>query len=195
MRIQAIVEGHGEVRAVPLLLRRLAGALDLRIPFDPLPPIRVQKTKLLRQGELERYVELAARRTETSDLILLLVDGDDDPACRLGPLLRTRAHSQRPDRRCVIVVASREFESWFLAAARSIRGVIGLADDLQPPAEPEAVRGAKEWLAARMRGDRGYHPVQDQPALAARFDLVAARTSPSFDRLWRAIEELRTPPD
>ena len=63
MKLIAVVEGHGEVQAVPILLRRVLHE-KLQI-YDIVlePPIRVPKSKLLKQGELERAVELAARRT------------------------------------------------------------------------------------------------------------------------------------
>jgi len=47
------------------------------------------------------------------------------------------------------------------------------------------VRDAKGWLHARM--PKGYSETVDQPALAAVFDLTAARRSPSFDKLIRDL--------
>jgi hypothetical protein len=73
-----------------------------------------------------------------------------------------------------VILAQREFECWFLAAAESIRGKRGLPADLAPPQDPEAVREAKGWLRDRMQG-RVYSETIDQPALAAVFDLNQAR--------------------
>ena len=59
-----------------------------------------------------------------------------------------------------------------------------------PPADPEAIRDAKGVLSSWMPGNRSYRPSRDQAALAAVFDLRAARSSPSFDKLWRDVEAL-----
>jgi hypothetical protein len=88
-----------------------------------------------------------------------------------------------------LVLAKREFEAWFLAASASLRGIRGLPRDLEPPPDPEAIRGAKEWLNSRMVPN-GYSPTADQPALTAQFDLASARSAPSFDKCWREVARL-----
>jgi hypothetical protein len=84
----------------------------------------------------------------------------------------------------LIVIAKNEYEAWFLAAAESLRGQRRLADDIESPRDPEAIRGAKEWLRERMPARTCYSETVDQPALTAIFDLQAARRSPSFDRFY-----------
>ena len=92
-----------------------------------------------------------------------------------------------------MVLAEREFEAWGLAAARSLRGWRGLPDDLEPPSDPQAVRGAKEWLTDRMPGV--YSPTADQASLATVIDLTAARgAASSFDKFCRAVCALATLP-
>ena len=60
--IIAIVEGGGEVQAVPILIRRIAG-IATPGPFPDVPkPIRVRRDRILKPGEIERYVELAANQ-------------------------------------------------------------------------------------------------------------------------------------
>ena len=190
MRLACIVEGHGEVQAVPVLLRRLASALDPALALQVEPPIRISKSKLLQAGELERAVELAARKVAGAGAILILLDSDEDCPALLGPSLLGRACAKRGDVPISVVLAKHEFEAWFLAAAESLRGCRGLRDDLEPPPQPETVQGAKEWLTARMTGNHHYVETLDQPALAARFDLAAARRADSFDKCWRALDYL-----
>jgi hypothetical protein len=190
MRVACIVEGHGDVDAVPVLLRRLASALDPLFPFQIEQPIRVTKSKLLQTGELERAVELAARKIGGAGAILILLDSDEDCPAMLGPALLERARATRRDVAIAVVLAKPEFETWFLAAAESLRGRRGLRDDLEPPADPEGIRGAKEWLTAHMAGSQHYVETLDQPALAAVFDLAAARRADSFDKCWRELERL-----
>ena len=88
------------------------------------------------------------------------------------------------------MLAKHEFEAWFLAAAESLRGQRGLVDDIHAPNDPEAIRGAKEWLSQRMEDHRTYRETQDQPALAARFDIEQARQADSFDKCYRDIARL-----
>lgn len=190
MRIACIVEGHGEVEAVPVLLRRIATALRPGVDLNVAHPIRVPKSRLVRPDELERAVELAARGTTSRDGILVLVDADDACPAELGPSLLARARLARADRRIAVVIAKREFESWFVAAARSIAGRRGLTCDLDPPPDPEGVTDAKGWLRARSEANVSYRETVDQAALVAVFDLAAARTTDSFDKLWRELETL-----
>jgi hypothetical protein len=191
--ISCIVEGHGEVSSVPILVRRIAAGLDQAVTVNVPPPLRVSADKLRRSGELERYVELAARRIGAGGGILVLLDADDEEDCpaRIGPELLARSVAQRSDVRISVVLAKREYEAWFLAAASSVSGKRGLSSELHGPDDPEEVRGAKEWLRRRMTLGATYAPTQDQPALTAVFDLSAARAaSPSFDRCHREVTRL-----
>ncbi len=185
MRFVCIVEGHGEVEALPILLRRLDAAIV--VPRS----LRVSRGRLTKPGEAARYVEVAARFCEPADAILLLLDADDACARDLAQSLRATAAAARPDRKVAVVVAVREFEAWFVAAAESLAGRRGLADDVVAPDRPESIRDAKGWLGQRMRS--GYSPTIDQPPFAAAFDLeLARRRAPSFDKLGRDIAGLKT---
>jgi len=71
-----IVEGAGDKRAVPRLIRE---TLHQHSIFDlnpaPRPKSNVEIKKLMRAGELERYVEFAAR--DDADSILFALDCED----------------------------------------------------------------------------------------------------------------------
>ncbi|WP_369407196.1 DUF4276 family protein [Microtetraspora malaysiensis] len=122
---------------------------------------------------------------------MLLIDSDDDCPATLGPALLDRARHARADKEISVVLAHREFEAWFLAAASSLSGRRGLADPLRPPQDPEAIRGAKEWLSARKTDGTRYKPTVDQAPLADAFDLGQARkNAPSFDKFCRDVERL-----
>lgn len=176
------------MEALPLLVRRLAQGWQ--IPVEVERRLCLPKARLIkRQDELERAVRLAALRAGPSGAILILLDADDDCPAVEGPSLKRRAHAE--GRLPVgVVLAKREFEAWFLAAAESLAGYRGLPDSLEAPEDPEAIRGAKEWLARQMSPHR-YAPAIDQAPLAARFDIAAARRrSPSFDKFCRELEGL-----
>jgi hypothetical protein len=127
-----------------------------------------------------------------------LVDSDDDCPAELGPELLSRAVATRSDMPISVVLAKREYEAWFIAAAESLRGWRGLPEDLEAPRAPEDIRGAKEWLKKRLRKvGRTYTETADQQALTWAFALDAAiHGSPSFKRCYqeilRLLNELQT---
>lgn len=183
MNLQCIVEGKGEEHALPVLIRRIAPHVSVNRPW------RSSKDRLLKDHELEREIQTVSELMGSGGAILVLLDADKHCPAVLGPKLLQRARSARPDREIVVAIAKAEFENWFLAAARSLRGKRGLPGDLEPPADPESVRGAKEWLA-KQRGSP-YSPTIDQPAFASLFDLQEARqNSPSFRRFERLLLDL-----
>jgi len=78
----------------------------------------------------------------------------------------------------------------FLAAAASLRGKRGLKSDLEPPPNPEGIRGAKEWLSTRMVG-KTYGETTDQAPLTQLFDIPQALASArSFRTCYKEIESL-----
>jgi hypothetical protein len=184
--LACIVEGDGDLQAVPIAIRKIVHEIDPGLGLK-IHLLRVPRTKLVKPGELERSIELAARRAGRGGAILVVVDSDDDCPATLGPELLARARKVRSDLPVSVVLAKREFEAWFLASARSLRGLRGLASDLVPPPDPESIRGAKEWLTARMTRGRGYTETLDQSALTASMDLSQARTAPSFDKFFRDV--------
>jgi hypothetical protein len=188
IHIGCIVEGHGEKLAAPLLLRRIANSVDPAIELKT-ETIKIPRSRILKAGELERTIELLARRIGRDSGVLLLLDSDDDCPRDLAPKLLRRAQAAHGDLAFGVVLPKREYEAWFLAAARSLRGCRGLSEDLEPPDDPEAVRGAKEWLAERM-DSASYSEVRDQAALTAQFDLTEAKRSSSFDKCFREVTRL-----
>lgn len=191
--IACIVEGHGEVSAVPILLNRIA--LDVvQRPLNVIRPLRHKRDQLARKPEkLARSVEQAVRlQGGGPGGVLILLDTDRDLPCELGPRLQARAQAVRPDRVVRVALAVIEYEAWFLAAASSLAGVADLPEDLTPPDDPESIRNAKGWLGDRMRPRRGggYSETIDQPLLTRHFDLQAARRTASFRKLCREVARL-----
>lgn len=188
--VSCIVEGHGDSKALPVLVRRVAAEVTPGAWVDVPRPIRVPKNRLVKAGQLEREVERAAGNVADRGGILLLIDADDDCPASLGPELLHRARQTRGDKLIAVVLAKREFEAWFLAGAPSLRGRRGLRADLEAPSDPEAIGGAKEWLRARQEVGN-YAPAVDQPALTDALDLSLARqASASFDKCWREVARL-----
>jgi hypothetical protein len=187
-RIACVVEGHGDVEAVPIIVRRIAEQLVPPVVVQVSTPVRTPKSRLIKPVELERAVELAARRGGGG--VLVVLDSDDDCPAQLGPALLARAASVRNGLPVGVVLAKCEFEAWFIAAAQSLGGVLGLPVGLQAPAYPEGIRGAKEWLTDRMLGSRSYSPTVDQAVLARSFDMVDALRADSFGKFCRETKRL-----
>jgi Domain of unknown function (DUF4276) len=181
---------------VPVLLRRMGEILRPDVELNILRPFRIGRNRLLKPHEVERAVEFAARKMEPPRAILILIDADDDCPAEVGPRLVNRAKGARADVPFGVVLAKREFESWFLAALESLSGRRGLSPGLVEVPNAETVRDAKGVLTRSMQGTRAYSPVVDQAALAAVFDLESARRrSDSFDKLWREVDRLLGPPN
>ena len=184
--VAVVVEGRGETAAVPLLLRRIAGAampgLHVRVNV-----LRRGRQQVVKRPHFENSIDLAARRVGPTGLILVLLDADTDCPAELGPQLIRRAAKARPDRRTRVVLAKAEYEAWFLAAAESLAGKHGLRADMTAPADPEEIRDAKGWLSRHHADEGAYRPSVHQPSLTAAFDMAAARSARSFDKLWRDL--------
>jgi hypothetical protein len=190
VQIAVIVEGQGDCEAVPVLIRRIA--LDVNPGFVPkvLLPFRMAASKLVKEGELEKAIAFLSKKIVGNGGIIVIIDCDDGCPANEGPKLLGRAVSVRNDVPISVILAKREFEAWFLAAAESLRGKRGLPDDLDSPAEPEAIRGAKEWLEDKMSATASYKETTDQPALTVLFDMQAARKADSFDKCYRDIKSM-----
>jgi hypothetical protein len=187
--IASIVEGDGEVSALPILLRRLAVEWKPGVQVDPLPPIRVRRDRFLnREDEFRRQLLLAAAKSGPTGWILILLDADDDcPAARGAEIVR-RAQQHIGHRRLSVVLANREFEAWFIAAAHSLQGTRGLSLKQGESIDAEGPRNAKGWLRERMAAGK-YSEMLDQPAFASKFNLREAfDNSRSFRKLCKEWE-------
>ncbi|WP_338702290.1 DUF4276 family protein [Streptomyces sp. Q6] len=192
--IGSVVEGEGELSALPTLLRRLAYEAEI---WDAhvRKPHRIGRGHLVKAGGIESAVDEVARRVpaQAPGGVLVVIDADDDCPAGLGPELLRRAKAARPDRRVSVVLANREFEAWFIAAAPSLGGHRELAHDLAVPADCETRRDCKGWLTHHRTDGQPYKPNADQAALAEVFDMeMARRNSPSFDKFCRDVNYLIT---
>jgi hypothetical protein len=193
IRVVPIVEGHGEYGAIRTLLDRAWRELLGGEFIDVLRPIRWPRTKLIKQNELVRAVELAALKLQvpsgpsTGNLIMILLDAEADPPCLKGPELLGYARDARPDIDIVCVLANIEYETWFVAAADSLCEYLIIPPTEKTPEDPESSRCGKGWIKRHFIGN--YSESLDQPRMTARMDLSACRTrSPSFDKLCRELE-------
>jgi hypothetical protein len=84
--VASVVEGDGDVRALPVPVRRIAhehGVYEVEVPF----PFRLPRAKFLIPAEFARAVELQARRIVDRGGVVALLDADDDCAVELSATL------------------------------------------------------------------------------------------------------------
>ena len=193
--VAPIVEGHGEVSAVPILLRRICAELLGGPTVKVLKPIRQPRGKLLSNKDdcLQKSLNLAVYKLRQADappaahLILVILDADQECAAQVGPQLLTKAENLRADAQIGVVLAVCEYETWFVSAAESLSKYLDLRGEAAPE-DPEGAKCRKSWIEDRWRGAK-YSESVDQPKLTEVMDLpLCRRRSPSFDKLCRELE-------
>ena len=192
MKIYSIVEGHGEVKALPVLLRRLLHDHALCYGIQPGEPVRRKDFEFRREATVQKAVRLALMQPDCA-AVLLVFDGEDDCPAELGAQVRAWAQAEAGDTPCEVVVAYREYETWFLAALESLRGQCRIAGNAESSADPEASRDAKGALESFMPRGSSYSPTIHQQRLSATFDLsLAHRRNRSFRKLTKAVGDMLT---
>lgn len=164
-----------------------------------LQPIRVHRDRFLRrEEEFRKQLLLAAAKCGEQGWILVVLDADDDCPATLAADVYQRAKQHVPHRRLSVVLAKREYEAWFIAAARSLDGRRGFRCPDEAPVDAETPRDAKGWLRRNMESGT-YSEVLDQPALRRtsicnrRLTTVVhsascARNGKSTSLMWTEIE-------
>ena len=191
--IVAIVEGDGDRKAVPGLIRRIleqCGRYDLQVVARAI----VTKGKPLLRRKFKRHLQYALANRCTAILVLLDADGEC-PRTEVGDLVLI-AKALNLNVPVAIVYAKCEYETWFICSLAPDRGGgirkrLELPEHVIAPECPETIRDAKKWLNVRMPRHRSYKETVDQEPLTyhIELDLVQLR-SRSFRRLYHAIEEL-----
>ena len=175
---------------MPTLIQRVAREVSPGVQIVTPRPIRVARNKITRPDVLRKYVTMAADSIEHSDGILVLLDANGDCPMELGSKLLGMAQAARPDRLVRVTLAKREYESWFLASAESLRGHFGISVTCTAPANLEDIQNAKGWLSKHMPARTPYTPTAHQQDMTRKIDFTLARKSRSFVKLYRDIEYL-----
>lgn len=189
-RIEVIVEGDGEQRSLPVLVKRIATQIAPGKPVALGQGWRIHRDHILRNdGEMQRVIDILAMSVKpTGGGILILWDADDDCPAHEGPRHQARLQAMRPDIPIRVVIANREYEAWFLAGARDLAGTAGLPIDLADHAAPEDLRDAKGWLKQAMGSRSTYRETMHQETFSRLVAIERVRQrSPSFDKLCREV--------
>lgn len=188
--ILPLVEGHGEVKAVPTLLKLLLTEQGNHTWYvDHRRLKRVRGLSYLRKS-LTNF--LGYLRIDDPDAVLILLDLDDGcPVEEARSLSAEIVKAQLPFP-VAVVFALREYEAWFLSSLPTVAGSTQLLPtDLEYDGDPEARRGCKGWLSRQMPSGMIYKETQHQEEFTRFIDPECARAnSRSFRRLCSAVEQL-----
>lgn len=189
-RLLAIVEGEGDERAVPVLLRRILHAhqrFDVEVLHPQrrgeLPKVKANFSRFFGSAVLEDAAILCVLDFDCAECVDVLKAEKD---------MRLEASKLRPHQlfdACFIV---KEFESLFLWDATATRQALPLIPNTKAfPAQPESVRDAKGWLSDAQPSGVAYKPTAHQAKVTAQLNLnQLAACSPSYQRLEAAVLRL-----
>ncbi len=190
-RLLPIVEGHGEIPAVPILIRKILAAQEIH-DVQPLPAWR--------HGEYpsvtKKFDNIFLAAIKENSPILWVMDFDSKEfACPVEEAQRllARAEELRPGWPIKIAFLVKEYETLFLIDETATRKVFpDIPAKKSFPEHPENIRGAKEWLSiARPSPGSAYKETVHQAKITAHLNLDLLRTrSPDFAHLERAVLEL-----
>ena len=190
-----IVEGKGDVIAVPLLLRKVLHEKLKNFSFQIISqPIRAGAIPALRApGKLEYYLNLACmrKRRKECDCIIVILDCDDDCPRDVAKEFITRALPYAQGFSCPIAFGfiKREFESLFLNSIASIATKVSPELDLtkiQTTLDLEEVRDAKGLFRKSLQLNN-YKEPKDQTKFVHQLDLTVLHDR---SRSYRHVETL-----
>ena len=180
-----IVEGDGDVQAVPILLRRICGEIYARWDITIRQPGRLPRSKIVIPAEIGRvYRALARGAVAGSGAVITILDQDDDmDISALAAAVAAPMDRQAP---LEVVVACREFEAWFLGSMESLRAHHSVRNDARFDGHPEHPRDATGRVEGLML--ESYRETLHQPAFARLMTFATARQRcPSFEFLVQAV--------
>ena len=192
--IVPIVEGDGEVKAVPHLLRRVLGEHCGRYDIRIQRPINSRGVGGIRK-DIKQFLKYVKKYLEC-DAVLVLLDSDGDCPRSLAADLARSATEFNMDVPVAIVCAHHMYEAWFVASLDSpsgenIRCKLALSEDAEYEGDVESIRSPKGWIEVRMPRDKSYKETVDQAGLSYLIDIEHTRCrSRSFRRFCHAVEEL-----
>jgi hypothetical protein len=201
--IVPVVEGFGEARAVPVLVRRWLhhrrfdrwfDVTDLAVNAKGCGKLKTAFDAGRHLG-IEHYVHAAVRAR--ADAVLVVLDADDEclhrtPAQGLGPELLARARAAAGEVPVSVVVANRTYEAWLLAGRTALFRCTLVRHDapLREIHDPEA-RAGNKGVISQFIGET-YSPPLHQPELtkAMSFSPGSQHRAPSLAKLIRELQRL-----
>lgn len=189
-KLSLIVEGDGEVSALPNLVNRILQTHSLNLSmFADRPKNANSRNNIIKANGLERFIGYCI--ADKADAILVLFDSDDDCPKTLAQDFYKRVQRMNIHIPIALVCAKREYEAWFLANIEALiqNGLLNL-NTTYDTSKIEEKRDVKGWLSSNMPSGK-YKEVTDQLKMTRYIEFErTSDLSRSFRRLMHAIEEL-----
>lgn len=189
-KLSLIVEGDGELTALPNLINRLLQKGFQRYDIVPDYPKNAHtKNNLIKNGGIEDFIGYCVK--DKANAILILLDSDKECPIDIASHLHDRIFKLNLHIPVAIVCAKCEYEAWFLANLDAlIQNGLLKSDASYDTTKIEEKRDVKGWLSANMPSGK-YKEVTDQLKMTRYIEFERTHElSRSFRRLMHAIEEL-----
>jgi len=188
-----VVEGQGELEAAHNLIVRLTRERGHDLQWA--------RPRRFLNLHLDRGIRKAAevlRIAPDADGLLILRDEDDRCPAHTGPEIAEWLRALHLPFPAAVVLLCREYETLFLPcidlmAGKPLRSNAterpGIVAGTRFEGNPEAIRGAKEWLSRHFPRGSSYKPTLDQLPMTRMVDFNRLRSCalPCFGTLERAL--------
>ncbi|WP_347279089.1 DUF4276 family protein [Plasticicumulans sp.] len=186
-RILLVVEGDGDVLAIPLLTRKILHdnkIYDVRIESPAHKRHDIAHLKGRSWCNFDRYLQTAYG---WGCPVMWTIDCDDGCALTVAREFSERAVTIGIRQPLAFAFWVREFESLFLADSKAAKSVLG-CEFKNLPIEPEQKRGVKEFISSCLPAGRRYSETIEQEKIVSKLDLSVLRnTSRSFRHFEKAL--------
>lgn len=185
-KILPIVEGDGDMRAVPVLIRKILHANNL-FGVD-LHPAQKRNDYSKLHNTFDNYFS-AAIKWEAPILWVLDFDCKQCACVKTeSQKLYSRADALRPGWPFKVAFIVKEFEALFLAEQQSTKAVLGIPEDFNFSPNPETIKGAKGEISRALPVGKAYKETVHQEKIAAQLDLnILRNVSSDFRHLERSV--------
>lgn len=186
MNLLPVVEGYGDAQAVPALMRNTLYANEI---FDVhvLKPYRLGELTAIKR-DFPRHYQLISGEGEP---VFWVLDCDDGCAKDEVAALRTMAGNLGHLAPIEFSFVVKEYESLFLAERHALVAEFPALANVPFPNDPEAIRGAKEWISRQLPIGIAYKPTIHQRDITVRMELGSLRaSSASFRHFEKALLRL-----
>jgi hypothetical protein len=193
-KLHLIVEGHGDEKALPILIRRIFEVHNIN---------HIQLTQPQLSGDIQKVTkrlgDFLNYGLKNKCPILWVLDCDDKQDGTIGcPVkhvenLRKKIQDLKlhPLQPIEFAFFTKEFESLFLAEKQALIEYYGLAPELKINPASASRRNAKGEISQLLGKSRAYKETIDQAKITARLDLAICRAvSRDYEHFENAILRL-----
>lgn len=173
--ILLVLEGYGDVRAAPVLVRRVLGELHGIYP-STIETHRRGGLAHLRANDWAHFRRFLSTAFTERMPVLWMVDNDDGICARtLLQEMYKHAQSVGIRQRLAFCFWYREYETMFLYDPATVSKTLGIAN-LAVPERPDNLRASKELISRAMPSGYAYKETINQSQLSAVIDLELVKS-------------------